>query len=202
MKSRLYMKYDLNHKVDEFVRNYDEDVKSGPSLTDTGKFLASKELRNFIEAKAVFAEFRWPRVYSENWESMTHSNGVFEEKFSWDMFNKIKRRDFPFISEDLDLQSLYRIIERGGNKSGPRRGILFAEEMGLDVNIPVSYSIDFSDPYLYDLLEPIAHGLNMDLICPANYFSRSSDRFNGVTEVRLGDVLGDLMVSRKVNQRA
>lgn len=32
---------------------------------------------------------------------------------------------------------MYRIIERGGNRIGPKRAFLFAKEFGRDIRIPV-----------------------------------------------------------------
>ena len=43
---------------------------------------------------------------------------------------------------------MYRIIERGGNRMGPRRGFLFAKEFGRNIDIPMMYGVDYSDPGL------------------------------------------------------
>ena len=34
---------------------------------------------------------------------------------------------------------MYRIIERGGNRIGPRRGFLFAKEFGRNIDIPMIF---------------------------------------------------------------
>lgn len=47
---------------------------------------------------------------------------------------------------------MYMLMFRGGNRVGPRRALIFAKEFGLDIDIPVKYEIDISDPYLLDFL--------------------------------------------------
>jgi len=68
---------------------------------------------------------------------------------------------------------MYRIIERGGNRIGPRRAFMFAKEFNLDINIPMKYGVDHSDPGLYHFIsEYIKSGGAKDLVCISNYFSR------------------------------
>jgi len=69
---------------------------------------------------------------------------------------------------------MYRIIERGGNRMGPRRGFLFAKEFGRNIDIPMMYAIDHSDPGLRLFMnEYIKAGGSKDLICYVGYFSRT-----------------------------
>ena len=70
---------------------------------------------------------------------------------------------------------MYRIIERGGNRMGPRRGFLFAKEFGRNIDIPMMYAIDRSDPGLRLFInEYIKAGGSKDLVCYIGYFSRSN----------------------------
>ena len=70
---------------------------------------------------------------------------------------------------------MYRIIERGGCRMGPRRGFLFAKEFGRNIDIPMMYAIDRSDPGLRLFInEYIKAGGSKDLICYVGYFSRSN----------------------------
>lgn len=70
---------------------------------------------------------------------------------------------------------MYRIIERGGNRMGPRRGFLFAKEFGRNIDIPMMYAIDRSDPGLRLFInEYIKAGGSKDLICYIGYFSRTN----------------------------
>ena len=72
--------------------------------------------------------------------------------------------------------AMYRIIERGGNRIGPRRAFLFAKEFSRNIDIPVMYGVDFSDPGLRLFMnEYIKAGGNKDLRCYVDYFSRASN---------------------------
>ena len=71
--------------------------------------------------------------------------------------------------------AMYRIIERGGNRTGPRRAFIFAKEFGLNIDIPMMYGIDTTDPglksFVYDYLKA---GGSKALICYDWYFVRKS----------------------------
>lgn len=69
---------------------------------------------------------------------------------------------------------MYRIIERGGNRVGPRRAFLFAKEFGRNIDIPMIYGVDNSDPELRKFMnEYIKAGGSKELVCYVNYFSRA-----------------------------
>ena len=71
---------------------------------------------------------------------------------------------------------VYRIIERGGNRFGPRRALLFAKEFGRNIGIPMMYGVDYSDPGLRRFInEYIKAGGSKDLMCYINYFSRANE---------------------------
>lgn len=72
---------------------------------------------------------------------------------------------------------MYRIIERGGNRIGPRRAFLFAKEFGRNIDIPMMYAVDYSDPGLRLFMnEYIKAGGSKDLECYVGYFSRASKK--------------------------
>lgn len=72
---------------------------------------------------------------------------------------------------------MYRIIERGGNRIGPRRAFLFAKEFGRNIDIPMKYAVDYSDPGLILFMnEYIKAGGSKDLECYVGYFSRASKK--------------------------
>lgn len=74
---------------------------------------------------------------------------------------------------------MYRLIERGGNRVGPRRAFLFAKEFGRDINVPMQYGGDTSDPYLRNFInEYLKAGGTQDLVCYRNYFMRASANEN------------------------
>lgn len=69
---------------------------------------------------------------------------------------------------------MYRIIERGGNRIGPRRAFLFAKEFGRNIDIPMKYAIDYSDPGLRSfIIEYIKAGGFKNLVCYVGYFNRA-----------------------------
>ena len=71
---------------------------------------------------------------------------------------------------------MYRIIERGGNRIGPRRGFIFAKEFNRNIDIPMMYAVDTSDPGLRTFMnEYLKSGGRTDLICYENYFRRKSN---------------------------
>ena len=73
--------------------------------------------------------------------------------------------------------AMYRIIERGGNRIGPRRAFLFAKEFGRNIDIPMMYAIDRSDQGLRLFMnEYIKSGGSKDLECYVGYFSRASKK--------------------------
>lgn len=198
-------KYDLNGKFFEFLRKYSAGTRGG--------YDDWMELRDFVEAKAVFAELRWPEVYgkiisSSEDEAMSKNtvslvgDGVLPERmhmagndfrvnseFSWDKFDWTFNKHFhrealeaiEKTGETVDLNVLRRVIERGRNRVGSRRGVLFAKEFGLDINLPMSYAVDMSDPHLHDYLIDNLPQLNLDTVCPINYFYRNSLPIEEVT---------------------
>lgn len=83
--------------------------------------------------------------------------------------------NWNYQREEILNCAMYKIIERGGNRIGPKRGFLFAKEFGRDINIPMMYAIDYSDPGLrFFINEYIKAGGSKDLECLVEYFSRVS----------------------------
>ena len=79
---------------------------------------------------------------------------------------------------------MYRIIERGGNRIGPRRAFLFAKEFNRNIDIPMIYGVDISDPGLESFVNMyLDAGGSRQLTCLIKYFSRTSDhaKFDTIT---------------------
>lgn len=93
-----------------------------------------------------------------------------------------------YQKEELLNCVMYRIIERGGNRIGPRRGFLFAKEFNRNIDIPMSYGFDYSDPGLKDFInEYIKAGGSKDLKCYEDYFWKinNKDKINTVSIEKL-----------------
>ena len=72
---------------------------------------------------------------------------------------------------------MYRIIERGGNRIGPRRAFLFAKEFGRNIDIPMMYAVDRTDPGLRLFInEYLKSGGTKDLMCYVGYFSNTNKK--------------------------
>lgn len=83
---------------------------------------------------------------------------------------------------------MYRIIERGGNRIGPRRGLLFAKEFGRNIDIPMMCGIDTTDPGLENFInEYINAGGNENLVCYENYFNRIYK--SGLDTISISDII-------------
>lgn len=84
---------------------------------------------------------------------------------------------------------MYRIIERGGDRIGPRRGLLFAKEFGRNVDIPMMYGVDRTDPGLREFVnEYIKAGGSKDLMCYVGYFSRNN-RKDKLSTISIQDLI-------------
>lgn len=78
---------------------------------------------------------------------------------------------------------MYRIIERGGKKIGPRRAFLFAKEFNSNIDIPMIYGIDESDLFLNSFVnEYLDNGGLLNLECYVNYFANQyNNRIDTIT---------------------
>lgn len=78
-----------------------------------------------------------------------------------------------YQKEEMLNSVMYRIIERGGNRIGPRRAFLFAKEFKRNIDIPMMYGIDLSDSGLRLFInEYLKAGGSKDLECYVGYYSR------------------------------
>lgn len=82
--------------------------------------------------------------------------------------------DWNYQKDEMLNCIMYRIIERGGNRIGPRRGFLFAKEFGRNIDIPMAYGVDTSDPGLKGFIdEYLKAGGDENLTCLDGYFWRN-----------------------------
>ena len=81
--------------------------------------------------------------------------------------------NWSYQREEMLNCVMYRIISRGGNRSGPIRAFLFAKEFGRNIEIPMMYVVDKTDPNLRRFMnEYLKAGGSKELNCYLDYFSR------------------------------
>lgn len=134
------------------------EIEGLASLTTvvTNKELVGKHVKEVLE------------ILKNKIPTLPQINGLTKAIKGYEIRKEFKERLLDSI--------MYRIIERGGNRFGPRRGFIFAKEFGRNIDIPMSYGIDTSDPGLDKFIEEYLNaGGRTNLICYPNYFSRKSD---------------------------
>ena len=172
----------LDNKFIAFIKDLESTLKK--SCFPVHEIVSNlKGIADYIESQAIYAEMRYPFVYGGSKQGLCGNGFSIDDKFSWRYFDNASKPFWP----DTGEQTLYRVIRRGGNRIGPRRGVLFAQDFNLDLNIPVSYSIDTTDPYLPEFLTNLSSYLNPETVCYVNYFSSEETR-----ELNLGDILSSI----------
>lgn len=130
--------------------------------TFTNSVIKDEELEGLSVRKVV-------EIFKEKGIKLPENNSLEETIRSAD--NKIYQK------EEMLNCVMYRIIERGGTRMGPRRAFLFAKEFGRNIDIPMMYAVDYSDPGLRRFInEYIKAGGSKDLECYVGYFSRTSKK--------------------------
>ena len=88
---------------------------------------------------------------------------------------------------------MYRIIERGGNKIGPRRAFMFAKEFDRDISIPMKYGVDIYDPGLRNFInEYLKAGGSKDLVCIKNYFIDNNKDESEYETITISELLKEI----------
>ena len=187
MASKLQEKYDLNLRVDRFIEDYAERIKG--KYTDIGEYIIPGRLREYIEAKAVYAELRHPiisRSANEKWAR--DENAKAKELFKWEVFDLVNKVSFPFVRDkEINTMALYRVIERGKFGINIDRAIEFAQERGLYVGIPIRYGAyqHLSTDKLLSFIPP----LTFSTVCPKFYFNKAFDDLRNVGEATIREIL-------------
>lgn len=155
----------FNRSVIDSIRilrenNYDEDkINKYESIIDEVKtYYAVRGMHFFFED----GQFNGMHV-KELYEFLKKAE-VDEEQLKR-LKNLIDSYELEVRQRELILDTtLYRIIERGGIRVGPRRGLLFARDFNRNIDIPMMYAYDSSDPRLRSFLNMyIKLGGDMDL---------------------------------------
>ena len=97
------------------------------------------------------------------------------------------------FKEELLNAIMYKIIDRGGNRFGPRRAFLFAKEFNANPSIPMIYGIDMHSPGQRTFInEYLKAGGSKDLVCYKNYFYGDQTNPEEYETISIGDLLIDL----------
>ena len=100
-------------------------------------------------------------LFKEREVKLPENNGIEKELGIIDELIDIKENIFDC--------AMYRIIARNPGRIGVRRAFLFAKEFGRNIDIPMMYGIDRSDPGLKDFInEYLKAGGHKDLMCYDN----------------------------------
>lgn len=142
-------------------------------LTSRGFVKEAEEFESYTNFKIKDAELKGMHIkdvvklLKEKGVSLPNDNELEET------INVVEKWNYQ--KEEMLNCVMYRIIERGGKRKGPRRAFLFAKEFGRNIDIPMMYGVDYSDPGLRSFInEYIKAGGSKDLLCYIGYFSRKS----------------------------
>ena len=98
-----------------------------------------------------------------------------------------------YFKNELLNAIMYKIIERGGNKIGPRRAFMFAKEFDRDISIPMKYGVDIYDPGLRNFInEYLKAGGSKDLVCIKNYFIENNKDENDYETITISELLKEI----------
>ena len=87
----------------------------------------------------------------------------------------VQYEDECIAKQELLNSVMYRIMERGGNRVGARRAMLFALEFKLDISIPMTYGYDSSDYNMRQFMNfYLAKDGSRDIEMITNYFCRNN----------------------------
>lgn len=106
--------------------------------------------------------------------------------------------DNIYLKEEILNCVMYKIIKRGQNIIGPRRAFLFAKEFDINIDIPMTYGIDYSDANLRLFInEYIKAGEKKDLVCYVDYFY-SDFEYKLEKSITIEELLKSLSCNNKV----
>lgn len=160
----------------------DEDHDTIIYLTENGVVFDSTNIDIFTDEKITLSDIKGKHI-KKVYELFKKKN--IELPKDNDIEKAIKNgKKQEYQKQEMLNCIMYKIIERGGPRIGPRRGFLFAKEFGLDIDIPMKYAIDRTDPGLRRFInEYIKSGGSKDLECYINYYSHyhKNDKIETIT---------------------
>lgn len=161
-------------------------IKASVNLSKTGKVISSEHLNlichEISDRKLVGMHIvDVINLLNSKGIKISPNNSFVKAVQNYEMENTMRKKVFDAI--------MYRIIERGGERVGPKRGFLFAKEFGMNIDIPMKYGMDSSDPCLNEFInEYLKAGGNRNLECLENYFTCKGD-YTLIRKVNISEVL-------------
>ena len=142
-------------------------------LTPDGIVEEAEDVENYTKHK--FKDDELKGMHIKDVVKLFKEKGIYLP-YKNDLEKTIKEVDnWNYQKEEMLNCVMYRLIERGGNRVGPRRAFLFAKEFSRNIDIPMMYGVDYSDPGLLNFInEYINAGGSKDLLCCSGYLSRSN----------------------------
>ena len=107
--------------------------------------------------------------------------------------NELEKRikeieNWNYQKEGLLNSAMYRIMDRGGARIGPRRAFLFAKEFKRNIDIPMIYAVDPTDPGLeFFANEYLESGGSKDIECYVGYYGCL--KHDKIPTTTVGDVI-------------
>ena len=175
--------YELRYPNDEITRIFSESG-SEQSYANEVAFKNNPYVNELCDKNSDFRELDWSDFF--NYNMFIELLPWTKEYYLFEPINRLLWKPNPDLEETKDIRStnkfsllgeaildcaMYRIIERGRNRKGPRRALLFAKEFERDINIPMKYGVDRSDPYLKTFIHKyLDAGGSRKLVCYEDYF--------------------------------
>jgi len=117
-------------------------------------------------------------IHIKDIKSVLEANGYSIENTHGNLAKLYQRYKYELNLRELVLNAvLYNIIKNGGTRFGPRRGLLFAKEYGLNIDIPVIYGVEgtyYNDYKFINIY--LNNGGNKDLRIFVDYFGDGIER--------------------------
>lgn len=185
------LKWDGLYSAKAFISSlpYDEKRYLNRAKYPSIIYLDKEHLIHFhVTAKGRITEVECPERYpyytlnSLVGENITLAKDILKDTEFWNPKGELESAINAYekhsqLKEGILDCVMYRLIDRDPSRIGPRRAFMFAKEFQRNIDIPMMYGIDYSDPGLRDFIsEYIKAGGHSDLLCVVDYGSRDNKR--------------------------
>lgn len=184
-----YTDYDVNdlyHCASNIITNSTKDYLLKNCIVKSVTELLTTEEKEVFEIAISLVSWA---------DLLSFEKFILQDGEAWFLRRLKRKKDYEKAKEINELKEkfldcvMFRIIERGGNRIGPRRAFLFAKEFKRNIDISMMYGVDSSDPGLRKFaIEYLKAGGRSDLECYENYGSRSRKN-ETVSIVTVGEII-------------